>query len=249
MNVLDMLLNGPSNYNPYTPGLHNPLWLHGEDHIASQLIEKINEWYNEIAQSAQKLSEDHPDHPDLSSECEIAVLRKMARGQVIIATVAPLIETILFRVGHELKKMESKITRENSNKRWQCTDGDIKFNPKKYIEDGGSHKDNIIDGPWQLLNAIGQFDKISNESRRFQLFTFRYRNYSLHNGYYWDSESLSKMMSYITEKTWDNWVEKVTSNDDLLMITLSDQYVHGCISSISKLVDEYVSVLASVYET
>ena len=46
-------------------------------------------------------------------------------------------------------------------------------------------------------DTYGQSDKITSESKAFQIFTFRYRNFSLHNGYYWDSESIAKMMRVI----------------------------------------------------
>jgi hypothetical protein len=246
MNTFDDLLKGHSKYNPYKNPFH-PLSLHGEDHIASQLIGQINDWYYEIAQNANKLFTENPEHPDLSSECQIAVLRQMARSQVVIATIAPLIETTLCRMGKVLGESASKITRKDT-KRWTCSD-DVIFNPKKYIEDDGTAKDNIIDGPWQLLKAIGKSDKITSESKAFQIFTFRYRNFSLHNGYYWDSESIAKMMRVINSDGWNKWVDTVTSNEDITMITLSDEYINNCLSCFEKLFNEYVSVLSGIYET
>jgi hypothetical protein len=57
------------------------------------------------------------------------------------------------------------------------------------------------------------------------------------------------MMRVINSDGWNKWVDTVTSNEDITMITLSDEYINNCLSCFEKLFNEYVSVLSGIYET
>ncbi len=163
----------------------------------------------------------------------------VACSQVVVGAICPLFEFLFIRAFGRFQNMFQQTELTKSHIRWTADmDEDKRWNPKFYYDKKDKKtKENLPDGYWQLLEAIGHADSISDLDAEIIYALFLYRNRVLHSGYEWPKNVRKKFCDVLKDRSknysrWMDWFEVGRDDNEPWIIASTKLLADDAMTSI-----------------
>lgn len=193
----------------------------------NKLINYVFTWRNEF----RGFIDQFPDRGQHTGDLWIDAIANetyidVACSHVVVATIAPLIETLFYRAFTTIGKNATGLIRPK-HIRWDTKESDKHWDPRyHYDEKKQGWQTSFLYGHRQLLNAV----QCKNISPNHIVPLFSFRNQALHWGYEWPKREHDKFVKRIHNEKWNN--KFCFGNEPPWIITLTDTFVQEIINQI-----------------
>lgn len=223
------------DYEAQLDAIRNLLWRH------KQADKTLSEEIKEIEAHARRLSGIQNQHAvnEWVDRMHASVYQDAAHSMAAVGMLAPLVESIFHQsflgIGAHYA---SRSTHLLSHARWQQAEKD-EWNCH-FVWDKGKRKNDLVEGIFQLADAVGLMPHLPMNIRPMLKVLFGYRNKMFHNGFEWPVEERVKFANFIqAQKIPDHWFRAATSDDEPWIYYMTEVYVSECLSAVEQIIKAF----------
>jgi hypothetical protein len=192
-------------------------------------IESLNDWAHRTGR--QQAVDEGVDSMHAS------VFQEAAHSLGAVGMLAPLIESILYQTfrriegkyGAHLAIGVSRPARKgDEEKPWDC---------HWYCNRNRKWKKDLLQGTFQLVEAIGLRPSLPPSTDRTLAALFAYRNKNFHNGLEWPIEERRRFARSIEQEHWEAWFRSSRTGDEPWIFYMTPAFIDHCLAFAQELLD------------
>lgn len=169
---------------------------------------------------------------ELIDRIHSSIYQDAAHSMAAVGMIAPLVESIFFQVfqgvcNHFEETKKKPISHDRwgmpASVQWDC----------HYILKSGQHKKNLIEGIFQLADAVELSKYLPSDLQQTLQALFEYRNKMFHLGFEWPINERSRFQKRIKDAGWPSgWFSQATSGDKPWIFYLTANFIDQCMNKI-----------------
>lgn len=170
-----------------------------------------------------------------------SVYQDAAHSMAAVGMLAPLIESIFHQAflgtkdyysAQSLHLLDHPRWQINDKCKWDC----------HYIWREGKKSKNLVEGIFELVDAVGMSTHLPKNIRPKLEAFFTYRNLMFHNGFEWPLVERHNFAEKIKSKGWsDSWFKASTSDGRPWIYYMTETYISDCVLVIEQILDAFGS--------
>jgi hypothetical protein len=199
------------------------------DRLLKDQIERIEEFArkapNDIAN--QRAIDEWIDHLHAST------YQDAAHSMAAVGMLGPLVESILYQSLRGIGRiLGTDMDRFGSHPRWQQPTEKTWDCHFYYAKSGKLHK-NLVDGVFQIAEAVGLSAHFPPDFKRTLQSLFAYRNKMFHGGFEWSNDERQRFHRQIKDEHWpQDWFTMATQDGEPWIFYLTDTFIDHCLVTV-----------------